>query len=143
MTSSSLLLPLSFPLLPPPFSSPLEVINSVTVTSSSQVLNVNDRLTLQCSIPTSVPNAQVAWSSSNGPFPADGRVGVTSSGMLVYSYLVSGDTGTLTCTVANSVVGSLQTSNQFSLTVISRTYTPTHHPHTTLCRAVTVSLAFV
>ena len=106
---------------PPPYSCQLHYslclytdINSVSSpTQVSLSPKLNDYLVLPCPIPSSVPSPTVTWS----PVTLSSRVGVTLSGSLVYSYLMSGDTSsTLTCTVSNGVVGTSQVTTQVTLT---------------------------
>ncbi|KAL5515451.1 hypothetical protein EMCRGX_G000618 [Ephydatia muelleri] len=94
-------------------------INSVSnPTQVSLSPKLNDYLVLPCPIPSSVPSPTVTWS----PVTLSSRVGVTLSGSLVYSYLMSGDTSsTLTCTVSNGVVGTSQVTTQVTLTYQSPT----------------------
>lgn len=95
-------------------------MNTVSPTQASQFLKPNDYLVLQCAIPTSIPSASVAWTSSSGTFSYNSRIGVTLSGLLVYSYLMGGDAAMLTCTVSNSIAGVSQVSSQYSIAVSSK-----------------------
>lgn len=114
-------------------------INSVaSPTQQSRTEKVNDYLVVQCLIPSSVPAPTVTWNSGGSPVTLSSRVGVTLSGALVYSNLISGDATTLTCTVSNSVVGLSQITSQTMLTVqckfdvmvsISFDTPPPPHPH--------------
>lgn len=111
--------------LPPPSSSlflspslcEIDINSVASPTQQSRTEKVNDYLVVQCLIPSSVPAPTVTWNSGVSPVTLSLRVGVTLSGALVYSNLISGDATTLTCTVSNSVVGSSQITSQTMLTV--------------------------
>ena len=69
-----------------------------------------------CSVPQSIPKAEVSWYNGPSLVVSSNRIGFTLNNSLVFSYCEDDDVGPWECRVKNSLIGGMeQTSNSYLL----------------------------